>query len=375
MKAYLTRLLFIALFITIGLPVYAHNIGFYQQEIAQQSKRPLNITLWYAANNNVADSNGEDGKNHQSISIEKVGDNIAFIGTEVIKQAEPKKGLYPLVVLSHGYRGSWRNLNWLAARLVQAGYLVAAVDHPGTTTFNQSPKAAAQWWQRPRDISRLLDWLTGQPRWSSLIDLNKVIGVGHSLGGWTVINLAGAKFDRKYFKQECVLLPNPRTCGLAVELGLAQVQPGEPAPNGQSESSQASTSTSLKDPRIKAVISLDLGLARSFSPASLSQVDIPSLILAAGVDIGDLPQQFESGYLAEHMPLKKQSYRVYQGATHFSFMQPCKPGAVEILEQEFPGDGVICLDGKGQDRIKLHQKIFTDIQSFLKQHGFEPSNH
>lgn len=370
MKVHLTRLLFTTLFIAIGLPVYAQNIGFYQQKIAQQSERTLNITLWYAANNNVVDSNGEDGRSHQPITIEKVGDNIAFIGTEVIKKAEPKKGLYPLVVLSHGYRGSWRNLNWLAARLVQAGYLVAAVDHPGTTTFNQSPKAAAQWWQRPRDISRLLDWLTAQSHWNPLIDRNKVIAVGHSLGGWTVMNLAGARFDRKYFQQECMLLPNPRTCGLAVELGLAQAQPGEPDLNGRSESSQASTSPSLKDPRVKAVISLDLGLARSFSPTSLNQLGIPSLILAAGVDIGDLPQQFESGYLAEHLPLQKQSYRVYQGATHFSFMQLCKPGAVEILEQEFPGDGVICLDGKGQDRAELHQKIFTDIQSFLQQHGF-----
>lgn len=370
MKVYLTRLLFTALFIVVGLPVYAQNIGFYQQKIAQQSKRPLNITVWYAANDNVADSNREDGKNHQSIIIEKVGDNIAFIGTEVIKKAELKKGLYPLVVLSHGYRGSWRNLNWLAVRLVQAGYLVAAVDHPGTTTFNQSPKAAAQWWQRPRDISRLLDWLTDQPRWNPLIDHNKVIAVGHSLGGWTVMNLAGARFDRKHFKQECVLLPNPRTCGLAVELGLAQEQPGEPDQNGYSAGSNKNASTSLKDPRIKAVISLDLGLARSFSPASLNKIDVPSLILAAGVDIGDLPQQFESGYLAEHLPLQKQSYRVYQGATHFSFMQRCKPGAAELLEQEFPGDGIICQDGKGQDRIKLHQKIFVDIQSFLLQQGF-----
>ncbi|HAS24162.1 MAG TPA: lipoprotein signal peptide, partial [Vibrio sp.] len=177
--------------------------------------------------------------------------------------------------------------------------------------------------------------------------------IGHSLGGWTVMQLAGAKIDRATFEAECLIYPNPRTCGLSDELGLSQVQPSEPS------------NKDLSDPRIQRIVSLDLGLARSFSLQSLNDITVPTLILAAGIDIGDLPQALESGYIAEHMPLNLRRYKVYESATHFSFIQTCKPGAVPMLEEEVPGDGIICKDGVGTSRDQLHQLILNDIISFL----------
>jgi predicted dienelactone hydrolase len=46
----------------------------------------------------------------------------------------------------------------------------------------------------------------------------------------------------------------------------------------------------LNDARIGAIVSLDLGLARCFTPESLATLHVPALILGAGVDIGDLRQ-------------------------------------------------------------------------------------
>ncbi|EPA8364851.1 alpha/beta hydrolase family protein [Vibrio fluvialis] len=319
----------------------ASGIGFTQVTLTDVPERPLNTTIWYPTQD-VSDTT-------------LIGDNPAFIGTQVIKGARMQSGTFPVVLLSHGYRGNWRNQNWLATELSGRGYIVAAVDHPGTTSFDQSPKQAAKWWERPRDVSRILDYLLSKAPWKQSSNVNDVTAIGHSLGGWTVMQLVGARVDRATLESECNKYQNSRTCGLSEELGLSKVQAKEPS------------NIDLSDPRIQRVVSLDLGLARSFSVNSLEDINVPTLILSAGTDIGDLPQALESGYIAKHMPLNSRQYKVYENATHFSFMQRCKAEAVAMLEEEVPGDGIICKDGFVASRGELHQLMLNDIVGFLNQ--------
>ncbi|EGR1463607.1 alpha/beta hydrolase [Vibrio cholerae] len=333
-----THLLFTSLLFLCNSAV-ASDVGFTQVTLTNDSSRPLNTAIWYPTQD-VSDTT-------------LIGDNPAFIGTQVIKDGEVQSGTFPVVLLSHGYRGNWRNQNWLATKLASRGYIVAAADHPGTTSFDQSPKQAAKWWERPRDVSRILDYLLSETPWKQSANAENVTAIGHSLGGWTVMQLGGAKMDRATFEANCLIYPNPRTCGLAEELGLDKGQAEEP------------NKKDLSDPRIKRVVSLDLGLARSFSVGSLNDIKVPTLILAAGIDIGDLPQALESGYIAEHVPLNSRRYKVYEKATHFSFIQGCKPGAIPMLNEEVPGDGIICKDGVGASRDQLHQLFFNDIARFL----------
>lgn len=335
-----THLLFTSL-LFLSSSAIASDVGFTQITLTDDSNRPLNTAIWYPT---------QDKSNTTLI-----GDNPAFIGTQVVKDAEIQSGTFPVVLLSHGYRGNWRNQNWLATKLANRGYIVVAVNHPGTTSFDRSPKQAAKWWERPRDITRTLDYLLSEVLWKQSVNANNITAIGHSLGGWTVMQLAGAKIDRATFEAECLIYPNPRTCGLSEELGLSQVQTAEPNDKG------------LSDPRIQRVVSLDLGLARSFSVQSLNDINVPTLILAAGIDIGDLPQALESGYMAEHIPLSSRQYKVYENATHFSFIQPCKSGAEAMLEEEVSGDGIICKDGLGTSRGELHQLILNDIIGFLNR--------
>ncbi|MCG9542754.1 alpha/beta hydrolase [Vibrio sp. Isolate33] len=319
----------------------ASGVGFTQVTLTDDPSRPLNTAIWYPTQD-VSDTI-------------LIGDNPAFIGTQVIKDARVQSGIFSLILLSHGYRGNWRNQNWLATKLASLGYIVAAADHPGTTSFDHSPKQAAKWWERPRDLSRILDYLLSETPWKQSANADNITAIGHSLGGWTVMQLAGAKIDRATFKSECKQYNNPRTCGLSEELGLSKVQAKEP------------NNKDLSDPRVQRAVSLDLGLARSFSVGSLNGITVPTLILAAGIDIGDLPQALESGYIAEHMPLNLRRYKVYENATHFSFIQGCKPGAIPMLNEEVPGDGIICKDGLGASRSELHQLMLNDIVGFLNQ--------
>ncbi|WP_299139510.1 alpha/beta fold hydrolase [uncultured Vibrio sp.] len=333
-----THLLFIPLLLLCNSAV-AFDVGFTQVTLTDDPNRPLNTAIWYPTSD----------KSYTTL----IGDNPAFTGTQVIKDARIQSGTFPIILLSHGYRGNWRNQNWLATKLASRGHIVAAADHPGTTSFDQSPEQAAKWWERPRDASRMLDYLLSETLWKQPASAENITAIGHSLGGWTVMQLAGAKIDRATFRSECKQYNNPRTCGLSEELGLSIVQAKEP------------NNKDLSDPRIQRVVSLDLGLARSFSIVSLNDIKVPTLILAAGIDIGGLPQALESGYIAEHVPLNSRRYKVYEKATHFSFIQNCKPGAIVMLNEEVPGDGIICKDGIGTSRDQLHQLFFNDIASFL----------
>ncbi len=317
---------------------FAQNIGFKEVKINVDSTRPLTVAIWYPTD--------------QAGPVSAIGENAAFYGVQAIHNATIDIQSAPVVLLSHGYRGNWLNLSWLAATLAHKGYVVAAPNHPGTTSRNHPPELAAKWWLRVKDISRVLDYLVTDKQWQSGINRDDISSIGHSLGGWTVMQLAGAVFDRPTFNRQCVILPNPRVCGLASELGLKTALNNEPVAGV------------LYDSRIKRVVSLDLGLARSFSPASLKAIHIPVLILAAGIDIGDLPQAKESGYLAEFLPLFQRRYKVYEQAAHFSFMQLCKLGAEALLDKDEPGDGIICHDGS-ISREALHQQMLQDILQFL----------
>ncbi|ABC29774.1 predicted dienelactone hydrolase [Hahella chejuensis KCTC 2396] len=330
--------------------LFAEPIGFRETQVADASaNRPLHVSIWYPTQ--ALESSEATGT-----STISVGENRAFIGVRAVPDAEPAQGAHSLVVLSHGYGGNWRNLNWLAAELAAQGYVVAAPDHPGTTTFDRRPAQAATLWERPHDLSRVIDFILAHPQLAGEINPDRIAAVGHSLGGWTVMALAGARFDQAHFAAECQAHPNPRVCGLSDELGL-----------NTEGAAKTSLEASMLNHRVRAVVSLDLGLARGFTPASLAAAPIPVLIFGAGVDIGDLPARMESGYLVAHLPPAQTQYIEIADAAHFSFMQRCKPGAVEMLEEEVPGDGIICKDGDGRSREEIHQQVASQVIAFLEQ--------
>ena len=314
----------------------ADAIGFRETDIGLDGPRPLHVAIWYPSGTS------------QAAGI--VGENRVFQGIGAVRNAEPTSGKHALVVLSHGYGGSWRNLNWLAGELAGQGYIVAAPDHPGTTTFNKAPEQAAALWERPRDLSRVIDALVADPGLAGPVDTGRIAAIGHSLGGWTVAALAGARFDKARFDADCTMNTSPRACSLRQELGLDRAGTEE---------------ARMDDHRLGAFISLDLGLARGFSPESLGGIRIPSLVIGAGTDIGDMPAQLETGYLAGHLSKASSTAVDIPDAMHFSFMQICKPGAEALIEAETPGDGIVCRDGAARGRDEIHREVAFLVTGFL----------
>jgi len=315
--------------------------GFRQIVVGAETSRPFEAALWYPA----------EGAGSEST----VGETAAFVGITASIDAVPAPGKHPLVLLSHGYRGNWRNLNWLAAELVAAGYAVAAPNHPATMTSDWRPVEAAKLWQRPSDISRLLDALFADASLVGPIDPARIAAAGHSLGGWTVLELAGGRYDPALSAADCDPKAAPVHCHTLAELGI----------DGQSSVDPQMTSD-RRDPRISAFVTLDLGPARGFRPDSLTAIASPLLILAAGTDIPGIDAtNRDSAFVAARVPPAIRSYEVIADSTHFSFMQLCKPGAIDRLEADTPGDGMVCRDGGARDRLSLHRQIADRVIGFL----------
>ncbi|MFJ5333974.1 alpha/beta hydrolase family protein [Pectobacterium sp. CHL-2024] len=318
------------------------SIGFQQITLADEAtNRPLDVAVFYPVSS--------------PSQATTMGENIVFPGIAVSKNAVPESGEHPLIVVSHGYGGNWFNQLWLAQALVKQGYIVAAPNHPGTTTKDMRPENAQALWQRPHDISRVITALLTTPEKTGLVDAKRIAAVGHSLGGWTVLALAGGRFSTEQFEKDCL-----------AHVGLASCKAYEKMQVAKSAASRAQLDKSLADPRISAVVSLDMGLARGFTAESLAAINIPVLIMAAGYPNDELPAKLESHDLAQKLSPAHSAYKEIADATHFSFMQLCKPGAVEIINAESPGDGMICLDGGERSREQIHQEVGKDVSDFLQ---------
>lgn len=315
----------------------SYKAGFRQYSFDANSERPVEAALFYPTTSDAAS--------------EVVAENKAFYGVETLPGSEIAKGRFPLVLLSHGMEGSWRNMSWIGKALAQEGYIVAAADHPGTTASNLDPKEAAKLWERPKDLSRLLDKLSELEELNDKFELDNISAIGHSLGGWTVMSMVGAKYNRQLLSQACTLKPDLRACKMINKLGL----------------DKAELEQDLRDERIKQVVSLDLGLSSGFTPESLGNIAIPSLVIAAGEPFDDMPEPYESGYLYQFLNKALSRFIRLVGATHFSFVLNCKEGAKERIAVAAPGREAICDAENGVSRQALHDETIKDILQFLKR--------
>jgi predicted dienelactone hydrolase len=318
-------------------------VGFHSSTLADsQNDRALEMVVWYSSATTAA--------------TQMIGDDVVFVGASAVRDAPPAAGKHPLLVLSHGYRGNWSNQIWLASALAHRGYIVAAINHPGTTTHDRSPQAAAQLWRRPIDVRRAIDSVTTQPEKFGLVANDQIAVVGHSLGGWTALEIAGARFDPDRFAHDCKAHPQLTSCTTY----------GKINPASTSES-KAALAADLRDKRVTAVVTLDLGLSRGMTDESLAALPVPTLVIAAGVPSTELPAELESANLAKRLPAASSRYVEISDASHFSFLSVCKPGAQVLLEEDVPGDGIICRDGDGaRPRGVIQQQITSLIAEFLQ---------
>ena len=318
-------------------------VGLTSIQIADpEGVRPLQVHLVYPA------APGGTVRRHGA-------DRIRY-GIDVVAEAPPAAGRHPLVLISHGLYGRWRNYAWLAHALAARGMIVASPTHPGTAWTNRNSAETAKLWQRPRDLSRIIDHLAQAPAWRAHIAEDRIAAIGHSLGGYTVMAAAGARFDTTRYRTYCEANPERGDCAWYREAGL-----------GADAEAVASLEQPLGDRRIEAVVSYDLGFTQAFDPMSLAAIEAQVLVIGAGAHLPYLPVAVESRRLAALLPPERVRYHEIADISHFSIFERCKPGAEELLAAE--GDEIICQDGGGRDRASIHAALLALIEAFLREAG------
>ncbi len=122
--------------------------------------------------------------------------------TEIARNAQPKSGRFPVVMLSHGNGGRYRNHYLTAEALVRAGFIVIAPDHQADFLIGGG-KTAAALDHRYLELSRALQVVRSDPTLGPSLSDGPVNGLGYSLGGATVLLAAGAVFDSEIAARHC----------------------------------------------------------------------------------------------------------------------------------------------------------------------------
>ena len=194
----------------------------------------------------------------------------------------------PLIVISHGFGADRRFLGYLARHLASYGFAVAALEHPGSnvawlTEITQGRTRGRQgidllpsheFIDRPHDISFLLSELDRLNRHSTLLkgrlDTQQVVVIGHSLGGYTALALAGARLDLPNLREFCNS-PDRVTLSIADWLQCTAADLPDELPD-------------LRDRRVARVMLLNPVIGRLFDEESLAKVRIPTLIVSGTSD-------------------------------------------------------------------------------------------
>lgn len=111
-------------------------------------------------------------------------------------------GVFPLVVVSHGYVGSRYLMTYLTENLASKGYVVVAIDHT-ESTFRDAAPFPSTLLNRSKDILFVVDQVAdlGKAKsdhfLSGLVDAEHTAVVGYSMGGYGALNAAGAAYSNK----------------------------------------------------------------------------------------------------------------------------------------------------------------------------------
>jgi predicted dienelactone hydrolase len=223
--------------------------------------RPLTLEVWYPAI--IAEN-----RNELTVYVDEYyASDAIYTKGRALRNAEPVKEKFPLIVVSHGYPGTRFMMSYLTENLASKGYIVVAIDHTESTVRDQKGFASTLL-NRPLDILYTINRISDLSKsinsfLYNIVDIDNVGLVGYSMGGYGVLNAAGAGFSQ---------------AGVNLSWGV---------PGGHLSIRQAGNLEYIKslDSRIKAVFAMAPWGGNTFwDEESMKGLTVPTFILAGEND-------------------------------------------------------------------------------------------
>lgn len=366
MKAnFFMKFLFILVLLFISVPAFAQKKADYKVGMttrlftddartnwAGTAPRPLLTTVWYPADAETTE---------KEITI-GAPDKPLFISGHAARDAKilPGKKRYPLVVLSHGTGGSALQLMWLGEYLARRGFIVAAANHHGNTGAEESLNAQGSrlWWERSRDLSVTIDKMLGDKEFGRLIDKNKIGIAGFSIGGTTVISVAGAIFNPTALEKFCESPERDATCAATPENPTAEADLKKIIDTDAVViASIKGAKDSYLDKRVKAVFAIAPALGYAFTPADVALIKIPVKIVVGSKDTS-APVKTNSALF--NRLIKNSKLVILPEVEHYTFLSECAQAGKEMLPQ-------ICRDTESVNRADVHREVSGMALKFFRK--------
>lgn len=276
--------------------------------------------------------------------------NYGLGSGRVVEAGAIAEGAFPLILMSHGALGAARNYSWIAEALARSGYIVAGVSHFGESYVygadTVDPVAVLRHWERPADFSAALDHILSSSNLRQSINPKRIGFLGHSSGGATALQLAGALLDTRRMSAYCAseLSDGDRGCEYAKAAGAGDLAEAPPPDR------------SYRDPRMRAIAALDPALGPAFNDFASIPASV-DLLLIASVDNDFLPFAHYAARISQHLP-QARTHWLDGGEGHFVYLNQC------ALDVEANGVA-LCRDREGVDRGTVQQELKRQILAFF----------
>ena len=315
-----------ALLLAAAGPACAHEVGFQQLAVPNGADKPIVVGVWYPSD--------------AAASPQPLGAQ-----TQTVAPDGPVAGeRLPLVVISHGTGGSFSDHYDVALALAKAGFVVAALSHPGDNREDTSH--AAHIADRPAQLKQLIDYMLGAWPGHAAIDPKRVGAFGFSAGGFTVLAAIGGQPDLSQVRPHCAAHPVGFDCEIIRRAGVSVPTASPPR------------SFFTADPRIRAAVIAAPALGYAFGREGLAQVKIPIQLWRAEDD-NVLPNPWYAEAVIDALPHPAE-YFVVPDADHIDFIAPCSAQLASVAPD-------ICKERPGFDRAKFHATFDAEIVSFFRK--------
>lgn len=339
----LKRALFILLFLPLESLAQSNALHIGEQTFSFKDtarNRPLVTEVWYPTDDVTRKPEARK--------------DYPFITEPTIRNAELPTKKLPLVMISHGTGGGRMTLEWLADALVKQGFIVAAVDHWGNTYDNKIAIEFVTPWKRAQDISFVLTQLLSQPALGKVIDPDRIGAAGFSIGGYTVIALAGAELDLDALEAFSNTQQGVQETNIPEFPNLMQTVDEKDIKASFAKSGQ------LKDKRIKAVFTICPAIGQAFPRKDqFKEVKVPVYIVGAESD-KMTPVATNAAHYHKMMP-KTRLFVVPGKAGHYIFLNEATPIVKQSGDQLFNDDHTV-------DRHAVHELVGGMAAQFFTEH-------
>jgi predicted dienelactone hydrolase len=232
----------------------------------------------------------------------------------------------PLVVLSHGGRATALTYRGMARALAHAGIVVAMPEHIGDCRQDSSLSGKAiNLENRPRHVRLAIDACLADPLLGPHIAAHQIAMIGHSMGGYTALAIAGGRPHAGPHETE--------------DGGIRRV-------------------IVTHDPRVRALVLMTPGCAWYGEPGSLRDVQVPMLLMIGEQD--EYARHLHPEYVERDCNPALIDRQIVARAGHHAFQSPFPP---RMCRPDFPPSW----DPEGFDRAAFQPVLYETVVGFLRR--------